>query len=215
MAQWRLRWPQQGNLMMTNKRSQEHLWRWHFGALAAAFSLSLLSACGTPTQPLTMALSPADALQLRTWVPEGLKGNVELDAVKGGQATDRWWGSKISDQALSQALEESLGDVGMLPMAPVPAARYQLRVQLLSLDQPLLAADTTVTAAIHYSLVAKADGMALYQRTVRTTGKAGLGDALLSQTARLRLANEAAVRANIASAVRDLLPLKLPESAVP
>ena len=210
----RLRWPQQGN-QMTNERSQEHVQRWYLVSLAAAMlTVSLLSACGTPTQPLTMALSPADVLQLRTWVPEGLKGNVELDAVKGGEATGKGWGSKISSQALSQALEESLGGVGMLPMTPVPAAKYQLRVQLLSLDQPVLAADTTVTAAIQYSLVAKADGTVLYQRTVRTAGTAGLGDALLSQTARLRLANEAAVRANIASAVRDLLPLKLPESAV-
>lgn len=182
--------------------------------LLAGLLCALLGACGTPTQPLTMALSPADALQLSSWVPEGLKGNVELDPVKGGEATDRWWGSRVSSQALSQALEESLGGVGMLPMAPTPAARYQLRVQLLSLDQPLLAADTTVTVAIHYSLVAKADGAVLYQRSVRTTGTAGLSDALLSQTERLRLANEGAVRANIASAVRDLLPLKLPESAL-
>ena len=127
--------------------------------------------------------------------------------------TGRWWGSKVSSLVLSQALEDSLRGVGMLPMAPVPGAKYQLRVQLLSLDQPMVAADTTVTAAIQYSLVTKADGTLLYQRAVRTAATAGLGDALLSQTERLRLANEAAVRANIASAVRDLLSLKLPESA--
>jgi len=173
----------------------------------------LLSACGTPTQSLTMALSPADTLQLRTWVPDGLKGNLELDAVKGGEATGRWWGSKISSLALSQALEDSLRGLGMLPMAPTPGAKFQLRVQLLSLDQPAVAADTTVTAAIQYSLLAKADGTLLYQRAVRTAATAGLGDALLSPTERLRLASEAAVRANIASAVRDLLSVKLPEAA--
>ena len=181
--------------------------------LLAGLTCLLLSACGTPTQSLTMALSPADSLQLRTWVPEGLKGNVELEGVTGGEVTGRWWGSRVSSLVLSQALEDSLRGVGMLPMAPVPGAKYQLRVQLLSLDQPMVAADTTVTAAIQYSLVTKADGTLLYQRAVRTAATAGLGDALLSQTERLRLANEAAVRANIASAVRDLLSLKLPESA--
>jgi hypothetical protein len=146
-------------------------------------------------------------------VPEGLKGNVELDAVKGGEATGRWWGSRISSLALSQALEDSLRSVGMLPMTAGPSVKYQLRVQLLTLDQPLVAADTTVTAAIQYSLLAKADGAVLYQRAVRSTGTAGLGEALLSQTERLRLANEAAVRANIASAVRDLLSVKLPDAS--
>ncbi|CAN5159321.1 hypothetical protein BH11PSE10_BH11PSE10_08820 [soil metagenome] len=181
--------------------------------LLAGLMVMLLTACGTPTQSLTMALAPADALQLRSWVPDGLKGNVELDSVKGGEVTGRWWGSKVSSLVLSQAVEDSLRSVGMLPMAPVPGAKYLLRVQLLSLDQPLAAAQTTVTAAIQYSLVAKADGTVIYQRAVRTTGTAGLGDALLSQTERLRLANEAAVRANIAAAVRDLLVVKLPESA--
>jgi len=198
---------------MTNERSQEPAGRWNFGVLAAALTLGLLSACGTPTQSLTMALTPADSLQLRSWVPDGLKGNVELEGVKGGEVTGRWWGSKVTSLALSQALEDSLRGVGMLPMAPVPGARYQLRVQLLSLDQPPVAADTTVTVAIQYSLMAKGDGAVLYQRAVRTAATAGLSDALLSPTERLRLANEAAVRANIAVAVRDLLSVKLPESA--
>lgn len=178
--------------------------------MLAGLLCMLLNACGTPTQPLTMALAPADALQLRSWVPEALKGNVALDAVKGGEATGRWWGSKVSTLVLSQALEDSLRSVGMLPMASAPGARYQLRVQLLSLDQPVLGADTTVYAAIQYSLVAKTDGALLYQRAVRTAGTAGLGDALLSQTERLRLANEAAVQSNITTAMRDLLSLTLP-----
>ena len=183
-----------------------------YRSLLAGLIGMLLSACGTPTQPLSMALAPADALQLRHWVPDGLKGQVALDAVKGGEVTGRWWGSKVSNLVLSQALEDSLRSVGMLPMAAGSSARYQLRAQLLNLDQPVLGTDTTVYAAIQYSLVAKADGTLLYERAVRTAGTAGLGDALLSQTERLRLANEAAVRTNIAIAVRDLLSVKLPES---
>lgn len=200
-------------MMTTNERSQRHVWRSPFGVavVAIAVAMSLLTACGTPTQSLTMSLSPADALQLRTWVPDGLKGNVELEGVKGGEATQTWWGSKVSSLALSQALEDSLRGVGMLPMAPGAGPKYQLRVQLLSLDQPLLATATTVTAAIQYSLVAKADGTVLYQRAVRTAATANLGDALLSPSERLRLASEAAVRSNIITVMRDLLSVKLLE----
>lgn len=197
--------------MIMNERSQLHTWHWAVGVLAAlAF---LLSACGTPTQPPTMALSAADALQLRTWVPEGLKGNVELAPVTGGEATGRWWGAKVSSAALAQALEESLRGVGMLPLALTPAPKYQLRAALQSLEQPLVPVEVSVTAAVQYSLVDSASGVVLYQRTVRTVGNAGLGDALISPPERLRLASEAAVRANINAAVRDLLSLRLPESA--
>lgn len=172
-----------------------------------------LGACGTPTQSLTMALSPAEILQLRSWVPEGLKGQVGLDTVKGGESTGRWWGSKVSSTALEQALEDSLRGLGLLPMAPTPTPKYQLQVQLLLLDQPMVAAEASVLAMINYSLVDAASGTVLYQRAVRTAGTAGLSDALLSQTERLRLASEAAVRASIASAVRDLLAVRLPETA--
>ena len=181
---------------------------------AAALALALaLTACGTPTRSLTMALGPAESLQLRSWVPEGLKGQVGLATVQGGESTGRWWGSKVSSTALEQALEDSLRGLGLLPMAPTPTPKYQLQVQLLLLDQPMVAAETSVLAMINYSLLDTASGTVLYQRVVRTAGTAGLGDALLSQTERLRLASEAAVRANIASAVRDLLAVKLPDQA--
>lgn len=181
--------------------------------MAAAFVLAGLTACGTPTQSLTMSLGAAESLQLRGWVPEALKHNVELDGVKGGEATSRWWGSKVSALTLEQALEDSLRSVGMLPLSPQPGARYQLRVEMVSLVQPLLAADLTVTATVHYSLVDKSNGQLLYQRAVRTAHTTGFSEALLSQPERARLANEAAVRRGIALALRDLMALRVPDSA--
>lgn len=192
-------------------RSTARLERLQRLTLALSAAACLLAGCGTPSQSLTMSLSDADALQLRTWVPEGLKQNIELDHVKGGEATSLWWGSKVSGMALEQAIEDSLRGVGMLPMSPQAAAKYQLRVQMLSLVQPLVAADLTVTTTISYSLVDKADGRVLYQRAVRTAHTTEFSDALLSQPERARLANEAAVRQNIATALRDMLALRLPE----
>ena len=78
---------------------------------------------GTPSQPLPMAVTPADALQIRGWVPDALRGQVGIAPVQGGMATGRWWGSKVGAAALQQALEESLYAVGMKPPAPEPACR--------------------------------------------------------------------------------------------
>ncbi len=182
------------------------------GLRAGLLAVALLgSGCGTPTQSLGMGLSAADALQLRTWVPEGLKQNVDLDRVKGGESTSLWWGSKVSGLTLEQALEDSLHSVGMLPPSPQAPALYQLRVQMLSLVQPLVAADTTVTLTISYSLLDRNSGAVLYQRAVRTAHTTDFGDSMLSLPDRMRRANEGAVRENIITAVRDLMALRVPD----
>ncbi|WP_077036732.1 hypothetical protein [Pelomonas sp. KK5] len=178
--------------------------------LTATLLLALLAGCGTPTQSLTMALSDADVLQLRTWVPEALKNNVDLDRVTGGQSTSPWWGSKVSGMTLEQSLDDSLRALGMLPASPQAPTAYQLRAQIVSLVQPLVAADTTVTITIQYTLVDRNSGAVLYQRALRTAYKAEFTDAMVSMPERLRLANEGAVRENIRSAMRDLMVLRLP-----
>ncbi|MBV8603959.1 MAG: hypothetical protein JO224_04680 [Pelomonas sp.] len=176
------------------------------GALVLA---AALGGCGTPSQSLGMNITTGDALQLRTWVPDALKFNVELDHVKGGDATSRWWGSRVSGMALEQALEDSLRSVGMLPVAPASPARYQLRCEIVALVQPVVAADTTVTVTIHYELLQKSDGKLLYQRDVRTRATTDFTDAMLSQPERMRRSNESAVRQNIVTALRDLMALRV------
>ena len=179
----------------------------------AAFVLGAsLGGCGTPSQSMGMNVTQGDALQLRTWVPDALKFNVELDHVKGGDATNRWWGSRVSGMALEQALEDSLRSVGMLPVSPATPARFQLRTEMISLVQPIVAADTTVTVTIRYQLVQKSDGKVLYERDVRTRATTDFTDAMLSQPDRMRMSNESAVRQNIVMALRDLMALRF-ESA--
>ena len=180
-------------------------------SLLAAALLAGLAGCGTPPQSLGMGLSAADALQLRTWVPEGLKQNVDLDRVKGGETTNPWWGSKVSGLTLEQALEDSLRQLGMLPPSPQAPAQYQLRAQVVSLAQPLVAADTTVTVTINYSLVERTSGAVIYQRAVRTAHKTEFTDSMLSMPDRTRRSNEGAVRENIITAMRDLMALRIPE----
>jgi hypothetical protein len=169
---------------------------------------ALLAGCGTASQSLHMVLAPADVLQMRNFMPDALRGQVALADVSGGSETGLWWGSKVSSLALEHALEETLRDVGLWAMNP-PAARYQLKAQMLALSQPLLSLDTTVATAVHYSLIELASGTVLYQRSVRTTYTAEFTEAMLSQPERLRLANEGAIRQTIHVMLRDLPNLRL------
>jgi len=181
-----------------------------FALIPAAWLAALLAGCGAPTQPLPMSITAADALQIRGWVPDALKAQVAVPPVQGGMATNRWWGSRVAADALQQALEASLHAVGMQPLAPLPAARFELRAELVQLDQPLVpAVGVTVDVAVRYTLVDKlADGRIVYQRRIANTEEARLGEAILSPSERLRIANERALRANIDLLLRDLVTLR-------
>lgn len=169
----------------------------------------LLAGCGTPSQPLPMAITAADALQLRSWVPDALKMQVGLAPVKGGAETGRWWGSKVSATALQQALEESLYAVGMKPPAPEPAPRFELQAELLQLEQPTVPAlGVSVSVAVSYTLFDRATNKIAYQRRIANGSEATLGEAVLSPSERLRIANERALRANIDLMLRDLVTLR-------
>jgi len=169
-------------------------------AFLLAAVLAILADAMAAGQPLPMALTPVEALQIRGWVPDALKMQVAVAPVQGGAETGRWWGSKVSAVALQQALESSLHAVGMVPPAPLPAPRFELKAQLLQLEQPLVpvpVAGVVVGCAVRYSLVDRTSGRTVYQRRIANTEEADLGDALLSPSERLRIANERALRANI------------------
>ncbi len=180
-------------------------------SMLVALIAGLMGGCGTPSEPLSMGLSPADALQMRAWVPDALRQNVALGPVTGGQATNRWWGSKVSSAALEQAFEDSLRAVGLFPLVR-EAGRYQLNIQLTDLDQPLVSLDTTVRLGISYTLVERSSKATVYQRTVRNAATVEIGDKLLPVEL-LRLANEAAIRDSIKLVLRDLVALQLPPAA--
>lgn len=181
----------------------------HPARLLAAALLAALAGCGTPSRPLPMTVTAADALQIRGWVPDALKAQVALAEVQGGAETEHWWGSKVSAAALQQALEGSLYAVGMKPPAPQPLPRFELRAELALLEQPRLAvAGVTVGVAVLYTLVDKADGRVVYQRLIASQEEARLGEAILSPSERLRIANERALRGNINLLLRDLVTLR-------
>ncbi|HEY8878741.1 MAG TPA: hypothetical protein VIN03_14330 [Roseateles sp.] len=177
--------------------------------IPAALLATLLAGCGTPSQPLPMTVTAANALQIRSWVPDALKAQVGVATVKGGMATNKWWGSKVSADALQQALDESLYAVGMKPPSPEPAPRFELQAELAALDQPLVPAlGVTVGVAVRYTLFDKAGGKIVYQRRIANNEEASFSEAIVSPNERLRIANERALRANIDLLLRDLVTLR-------
>lgn len=178
--------------------------------LPTALLACVLAGCGAPSQPLPMAVTAAGALQIRSWVPDALKAQVGVAPVKGGQETQRWWGSKVSAKALQQALDESLYAVGMRALSPEPAPRFELQAELVQLDQPLVpAVGVAVGVAVRYTLVDTAgSGRIVYQRRIANTEEARFSEAIVSPNERLRIANERALRANIDLLLRDLVTLR-------
>ncbi|WAC74479.1 hypothetical protein OU995_07110 [Roseateles sp. SL47] len=169
--------------------------------------LSLVG-CGAPARPLELAITDMDSLQLRSWLSPQLRRNVDLEPVLGGQETNRLWGTRISDMSLNQAYQESLRRVGLMPDVP-DTGRYQLKVEVLAVAQPNVPVSPEVAVAVRYTLTERTAQKPVYQRTLRTTQKAGLDDSL-SPNEQLRIATEGALRANIAELLRELASLPLP-----
>jgi hypothetical protein len=176
---------------------------------SALLLLALLTSCGTPVLPGPATLAPEEALQFRNWVPEAMRFQVVTAPPEGGAETGRWWGSKVSNQALRVALEESLQAAELHARRPEPPARFELAAELLELEQPLIAVGVTVRTAVRYRLLDRnANQRVLYERVVRTEQEAGLGDALLSIPERQRIATERALHASIQTMLRDVVALR-------
>lgn len=179
---------------------------------AALLPMLLIGGCGTPAEAPQMGLNAAESLQLRAWVPEALKAQITVGPVTGGQPTGRYWGAKVGNEALQEAIEDSLRATGMLAARP-GTGRYALQVQLVSLEQPIVALNMKVTATLVYTLIDKSADRAaapLYQRRLRTVHTTEFTEAMLDQNERQRIASENAVRKGVLTVMRDLIELRLP-----
>ncbi|MGH8431770.1 MAG: hypothetical protein ACREUF_15340, partial [Solimonas sp.] len=77
---------------------------------------------------------------------------------------------------------------------------------LLTLQRPYAGFAMTVTAAIAYRLTEAATGRVAYTTTVTTLGTASLNDAV-TNTNRLLIADQRAIRANIRRLIEELYAL--------
>jgi hypothetical protein len=129
-----------------------------------------------------------------------------LGAVGGGEETNPLWTSQVGSNEFKEALVASLRAAGLLGDGQ---ARYELKAMLVELKQPFIGLDMTVTATVQYAVTDTTTGQVVLSEKVVTPHTATMGDAFVGAT-RLKLANEGAVRKNIAEVVKKLGAAQLP-----
>lgn len=153
------------------------------------------------------------SLAVRTAIANSpLKENVAIKDVTGGKETNPMWVSNVGSPEFERALEDSLRNAGLLS-SNRQAGKFTLTAHLLKLDQPMFGASFTVTATVQYALVERATGKEVLARTVSTPYTAAFSDAFMGAE-RLKLANEGAIRSNIAALIDALTAIKVASLAL-
>lgn len=180
-------------------------------AFASLFlmSVSLLSGCAAPARTDQMISSANPSQRIAN---TAMRNNVAVRDVSGGKDTNPMWVSNIGKSEFEQALEGSLRDAGLLS-AGKQAGKYQLTAYMEKIDQPMFGASMTVTATVNYSLVERATGKEILNRTVNLPYTAAWNSSFIGSE-RLRLANEGAVRVNIAKIIDEIFALNVGAVAV-
>jgi hypothetical protein len=168
-----------------------------------AFALSMLvwlCGCGTSIDPANMAVRPT--------ITEGDFPNVLHDAmcarnVTGREDTNEFWGSVVSNQEFSDALDASLHAAGL--GASAGACKYPIDVHMLGVIQYNHAFSMDVTSHANYKVYG-ADGQPILLETISA---AGYSDASFGPM-RIKRANEASVRASFSQFLEKLRAVKLP-----
>lgn len=159
-----------------------------------------LFGCASGAKQENIAYKP---IQKATYAPE-LGKNVALNSVSGGRETNPMWTSEISNQAFLGALRNSLTSQDLYS----DKGRYNLQVEMVGVDKPLVGFDMTVTTRVRYRLVDTDSDQIVFEELVVAPYTATVGDAFAAVT-RLRLANEGSAKKNIENFLRRLAQLKI------
>ncbi len=162
---------------------------------------ALLVACASaPMSPAMQAAVPPPA---RATAP----GAVSV-LVTGGGETTALDGPNIANADFKAAIEASLLQARAFERVAVGAdARYRLSANIVSLSKPVFGASFTVDFEVGWSLLDTRSGQVLLRRGITASGTATMAEAFVAAT-RIRLAVEAAARANIEQMLRELPALK-------
>lgn len=152
-----------------------------------AFLVGSLTACATGARRADMVVPSAQT----TIFPAVLRNNVTVMVVNGGQGTNRFWHSKVSNDDFSGALKLSLANAGLLS----PRGRYGVIAVLKNLDRSGLA-HISVQSVVEYRVTDSTTGKTALDTTVDTTYTTGAFDSIWG-IKRERLANEGSIKQNI------------------
>lgn len=121
-----------------------------------------------------------------------LENNTDIGEVSGGYNTNPFGSSNIDNESFYYAVRESLKKQGLYSYK----GTYQLIIQLIDLDKPLIGIDMTVTTSVNYTLIDTSNGRTIFTETIVTQHTATMSDAFTASK-RIRLANEGAAKKNI------------------
>jgi hypothetical protein len=173
--------------------------------LAASLLLASIALSGCASGATAAGMTVTQAELVAPANPTA-RGAFRLGPVGGGEETNPLWTSQVSNEQFKEALVASLKLAGLLGDG---AARYELTGLLVELAQPFIGLDMTVTATVQYSVTDATTGAVIWSEKLVTPHTATMGDAFVGMT-RLKLANEGAVRKNIAQLVQRLGSAALP-----
>jgi hypothetical protein len=178
-----------------------------FGA-ALVLGTFATQGCAAPATAQGMTVTAADIGKDKA--PEELAGALRVQEISGGSETHAVDQTKIADRDFEKALEASLQAAGLL--AKSGSSRYEVKATLLRLEQPMAGIDMTVITHVHYVVVERKGGRAVFDETIVAAYTAHLGDSAIGMT-RMRLATEGAARKSIASFIEKVKTTKI-EKAV-
>jgi hypothetical protein len=140
-----------------------------------------------------------------------LRNAIGISKVGGGEETNPLLVSKVGDKELHESLRLSLERFGFLSTSEVDAP-FRLEIFLVALKQPTSGGLTTiVTSVVRYKLTRSSDDQVLYDDIV-TASCTVTASEVFSPVRRLQVANEGAIRANIAAFLRHLHSLDIAKS---
>lgn len=165
----------------------------------ASLAVALLAGCGYDARPARMAATGPG-------VPP-LAGAVAVGDVTGGRENWALYITEVADRAVLGAVDRSLAQRGMLAKRD---PRFRLEVQLADWQQPTHGDAMTVGVTLRCRLAAPGVARAYWEARVPSRFTAPL-EVAAAGGARLRLANEGAVRAGLRSCLDGLAAVALAE----
>lgn len=163
-------------------------------------SLALLGACAKPASPSAMV---PDVAGIGAGPASAYRGAITVGEVSGGSKTSPLWTSQVDNPEFREALVRALMESGL---GRADNGRFRLDAVLQKLEQPFAGFAMTVSATIAYRLTEAATGAVVYDKAITTPATATMDDAIDGQ-ARLRIANERAIRANLRQLIEELYAL--------
>ncbi len=173
--------------------------------LALFFSMFFLYGCTSGAQFANMAYMDSPVLKY----DKELKNDVGVSSVEGGEETNPLWISKISNENFRKAVRLTLSSQGLLS----EHGRYQLKVKLKDVEQPMFGLDMEVTTHVEYILMDTKTNKVVMDDTIVAPYTATFSDAPLGME-RMRLANEGSGKKNIEGFLKKLSHLNISASKV-